>query len=122
MLQPRDRGITLWTLRFGDEVRDADAYFGDIDASKDDRKPDTRLRQMMARLIKERTTDWDPAMVNDPVQERLLEIIATKKKGRRRPARAKPEAEAPSNVISIMDALRKSLSAEDRNGRKGRNK
>lgn len=120
MLQPRDRGIVLWTLRFGDEVRDAEAYFGDIDASGNGSKPDTRLRQMMARLIKERTTGWDPAMASDPVQERLLEIIASKKKGRRRPARAKPEAEAPSNVVSIMDALRKSLSAEGKNGRRGR--
>lgn len=124
MLQPRDRGIVLWTLRFGDEVRDTGAYFGDIDDGKDggkgDSKPDTRLRQMMARLIKERTTDWDPTMVNDPVQERLLEIIASKKKGRRRPARAKPEAEAPSNVVSIMDALRKSLSTEGKSGGRGR--
>lgn len=118
MLQPRDRGIVLWTLRYGDEVRDADAYFGDID----DAKPDSKLRQMMTALIKERTTGWDPKMVNDPVQARLLEIIASKKKGRRRPARAKPEAEAepPSNVVSIMDALRKSLAAEGKGGRRGR--
>ena len=25
MLVPRDRGIVLWTLRYGDEVRDPDA-------------------------------------------------------------------------------------------------
>ncbi len=28
ILEPRDNGIVLWTLRFGDEVRDASDYFG----------------------------------------------------------------------------------------------
>ena len=31
MLEPRGKGIVLWTLRFGDEVRDEDAYFSEID-------------------------------------------------------------------------------------------
>jgi DNA end-binding protein Ku len=55
-------------------------------------------------------------MVRDPVQKRLLEIISSKKKGGKRPIKAKPTAteEQPSNVISIMDALRKSISSEKR--------
>jgi DNA end-binding protein Ku len=69
--------------------------------------------KLVGELIDERTKPWDPAMVSDPVQEKLLDIIAAKKKGRKRPAKAKvEEAAAPSNVISIMDALRKSLSQE----------
>ena len=31
MLEPRGKGIVLWTLRYGDEVRDEEAYFGGID-------------------------------------------------------------------------------------------
>ena len=31
MLEPRGKGIVAWTLRYGDEVRDEDAYFGEID-------------------------------------------------------------------------------------------
>jgi len=68
---------------------------------------------MVATLIDERTRQWDPDMAADPVQARLLEIIASKKKGKKRPAKAKPEAEQPpSNVINIMDALRKSIRSE----------
>ncbi|MBR0641365.1 non-homologous end joining protein Ku [Plastoroseomonas hellenica] len=109
LLEPRDRGIVLWTLRYGDEVRDPEPYFGGIG----DEQPDTTLKKMVATLIEERTEAWHPSMVRDPVQERLLEIIASKKKGRPRPA-AKPRTEEPSggNVVSIMDALRKSLSQE----------
>lgn len=109
MLEPRGKGIVLWTLRFGDEVREAGDYFAGIGADK----PDVALMKLVTRLIDERTKEWDPAMVGDPVQAKLLDIIAAKKKGRKRPVRAKAEAEAPaSNVVNIMDALKRSIASE----------
>jgi DNA end-binding protein Ku len=111
MLEPRDRGIVLWTLRYGDEVRDRDAYFGDI---KND-KVDSNLMPLVKALIDERMKPWDPKMVDDPVQDRLLEIIAAKKKGKKRPAKPKESApEHPSNVVNIMDALKKSIASESK--------
>ncbi|WEX77507.1 Ku protein [Sinorhizobium numidicum] len=110
MLEPRDKGIVLWTLRYGDEVRSEKDYFGHIKESK----PDAKLMTLVEKLIDERTKSWNPAMVSDPVQDRLLDIIASKKKGKKRAGKAKTEAETepPSNVINIMDALRKSISSE----------
>lgn len=108
MLKPRGAGIVLWTLRFGDEVRDEAAYFAGLDEAR----PDPALRRLMTRLIAERTRPWDPAMAADPVQDRLLDLIAAKRKGRKRPAKARPAAAPPGNVVNIMDALRKSLAAE----------
>jgi DNA end-binding protein Ku len=109
MLEPRGKGIVLWTLRYGDEVRDPEDYFGKISETK----PDSKMMDLVSTLIDERTRQWDPAMTGDPVQARLLEIIASKKKGKKRPAKAKPKAEQPpSNVINIMDALRKSIGSE----------
>lgn len=115
MLEPRDKGIVLWTLRYGDEVRDAEDYFGGIGSDK----TDPELMTLVKTLIDERTKSWDPKMVDDPVQHRLLDIIAAKKKGRKRPAAAaKSEPEKPSNVINIMDALKKSLASEKKPGRR----
>ena len=108
MLEPRDKGIVLWTLRYGDEVRDEADYFGKAGGGK----VDAGAMKLVTRLIDERTTRWSPDMVADPVQEKLLDIIAAKKKGRKRPAKTKKEEAAPGNVVDIMDALRKSLSAE----------
>jgi len=109
LLQPRDKGIVVWTLRYSDEVRDPELYFEGIETGK----ADSKLMGMVKSLIKERTKDWDPAMVNDPVQERLIEIVASKKKGRCPPkSKTEPEAERPSNVIDIMDALRRSLKSD----------
>lgn len=116
MLQPRDKGIVLWTLRYGDEVRDEKPYFSGIKAPKTDKK----LVDMVEKLIGERSKPWDPSMVDDPVQEKLLDIIASKRKGKRATGRkTKGEAaERPSNVISIVDALRKSIASEEKKSRK----
>ena len=32
MLEPRDKGIVLWTLRYGEEVRDPEPYFAGVDS------------------------------------------------------------------------------------------
>jgi DNA end-binding protein Ku len=109
MLSPRDRGIVLWTLKYGDEVRDPEVYFGDLKADTINPK----LKVLVTKLIDERTKPWDPAMVADPVQEKLLEIIAAKKKGKR-VRKPKSVPEPASNVVNIMDALRRSIGSEAR--------
>lgn len=112
MLEPRGKGIVLWTLRYGDEVRDEDSYFEGIG----EEKADSEMMPLIQQLIKKHTKDWSPKMVADPVQERLLEIIATKKKALK-PQKAQGKtapSSSPSNVVSIMDALRKSVAAEKR--------
>ena len=109
MLQPWDKGIILWTLRFGDEVRDEDEYFEQAD--EDD--PDKKLQTMVERLIEQRSTSWSETMVKDPVQANLLKLIKSKDKPRPRKTQKKPEAddapEPQSNVIDLMAALKKSL-------------
>ena len=57
-------------------------------------------------------------MADDPVQDRLLDIIAERKKGKKVKKRAEPKVEEPSNVIDIMSALKKSLAAEKKSSRK----
>ena len=110
ILQPKENGITLWTLKFGEEVRDEAAYFAGIP----DDKVDPELKPLIGELIKAQTTKWSPEMVADPVQERLLELIAEKKKALKPKASSKKKTVAEptgSNVINIMDTLRKSLEA-----------
>lgn len=108
MLEPRDGGIVLWTLRYGDEVRDEKAYFAEIDKEK----PEAELLALAQKFIKAKTREWSPDMVKDPVQEHLLKLIAAKK--RRKGARASAPAgkERPSNVVNLFEALKKSLQAD----------
>jgi DNA end-binding protein Ku len=105
MLVPRGKGIILWTLRYGDEVRNEDDYFKGIDG-----KPDRKTLELVTGLIDQRLKPWSDEMVEDPVQDRLLDIIKARQKGRaKKKAKAAAEPEAPSNVIDIMDALKRSL-------------
>ncbi|OWW02384.1 Ku protein [Rhizobium sp. R72] len=116
MLEPRGKGIVLWTLRYGDEIRDEDSYFEAIG----DEKADSEMMPLVRQLIKKQTKDWSPDMVADPVQERLLDIIAEKKKSLKKPVKAKGKSAPsapPNNVINIMDALKKSVAAEKRTGK-----
>jgi DNA end-binding protein Ku len=108
ILEPRDKGVVLWTLKFGEEVRPENEYFADIP----DSKADPELRPLIAQLIKAQKKPWDASMVADPVQERLLAMIEEKKKALR-PKKALRKADAPppsgGKVVNIMDALRASL-------------
>jgi DNA end-binding protein Ku len=80
MLEPRGKGIVLWTLRYSDEVRDPRELFAKISSEK----VDDKLMNLVVKLIEERSKPWKLNMVNDPVQERLLDIIADRKKDRKR--------------------------------------
>ena len=113
LLVPKDKGIVVWTLRYGEEVRDAHSYFDDVAKEK----PSSEHLAIMTKLIEERTAKWDPSMADDPVQDRLLDIIASRKKGRKAKKQTEQKAERPSNVIDIMSALKKSLAAERKNPR-----
>lgn len=115
MLVPRGKGIILWTLRYGDEVRDAADYFDGLA----DAATDKDALKLVRTLIAKRTVRWDSKMVEDPVQDRLLDLIEAKRKSGKRPA--KPKADAPPDsgkVVSIMDALKRSIAAETGRGRK----
>jgi len=115
MLEPRGKGIVVWTLRYGDEVREAEDYFADIDADK----PDAGALRLVGKLIDERKTEWGPALVQDPVQKQIKSLIAAKKRKQKPspPPKKAPPAETDSNVVSIMDALRKSVAAEKKGGK-----
>ena len=112
LLEPSGRGIVLWTLRYGGEVRDAP------DNAELDETIDTETQALMTRLVKERTTRWSPSMVEDPIQKQLAKIIKGKSRALK-PAKEKEQA-APvkGNIVNIMDALKKSLASEPPRNRK----
>lgn len=115
MLDARGKGIVLWTLRYGDEVRDERDYFGELP----EKKPDAEALKLVSRLIETRTAEWDPKLVEDPVQDRLLDLIESKRKGRKPTRKSKAEEPRESGkVVSIIDALKRSIAAEKTPARK----
>jgi len=106
MLEPRGKGFLLWTLRYADEVRHFEG------APQPAGKPDKAALALVRKLIDAETGPWSPDLVHDPVQEGLVDLIASKTRKAAPKPRPKPEPEPPAgNVVNIMDALRRSLKA-----------
>jgi DNA end-binding protein Ku len=103
LLEPRDKGMVLWTLRYGDEVRDETEYFKGIK-----RKSDPKEKKLLASIIAAHTQGWSPSLATDPVEQTLQSMIATKQK---RAHRSRKKAVGPQGgkVIDLMAVLKKSL-------------
>ena len=112
LVEPRGKGMVVWTLRYGDEVRPPADYFGDFEKEKAKKADRDRLKKLLTKTDRE----WDPDEIDDPVDERLRGIIAEHRKKRRKAAprineKARESADR-GNVVDIMDALRQSLKKE----------
>ena len=106
-VEPRGSGMVLFTLRAADEVRAAD--FGTAHAEIDD-----DMVAVARTIIEHRAGEFDPASFRDSYQEALRMLIEAKMKGL--PVKSKPVA-APSHVIDLMAALKRSLAQENTHAR-----
>jgi DNA end-binding protein Ku len=106
MLQPWDKGLMGTTLRYPYELRDAKDYFDDL--------PNVKVAPDMLRLaehiLKTKEADFDPAEFVDHYEEAVLDMLKKKQAGVATP-KGKAVEHSP-NVISLMDALKKSLAAD----------
>jgi DNA end-binding protein Ku len=105
MLAPRGKGFVATSLRYANEVHAADAYFEeipDLDIPKE-------MLDLAKHIIEKMTGRFDPSRFQDRYETALVELIRSKQKGM--PLKPAPQPR-PSNVINLMDALRRSVEAE----------
>jgi DNA end-binding protein Ku len=102
MIEPRDAGLVLITLRASEEVRAPS--FAAADA-----KIDADMVAVAAMIIKRRSGHFDPTTFRDRYQEALRELIEAKMKGL--PVRPR-EIAPPRPVVDLMAALKRSLAQE----------
>lgn len=105
MLEPRGRGLLATSLRYQNEVRSAKPYFDDIPAVR--MSPD--MLDLAAHIIDSKKARFDPSKFEDRYEAALIKLIKAKKSGKELP---EPPEPPPSNVINLMDALRRSVKAE----------
>jgi DNA end-binding protein Ku len=101
-LEPRGKGILAYTLRMRDEVIDPSKAFDSIPAAK----PDKRMIEIARKIIDQQEGTFDPDKFKDRYETALRELIRRKEKGEKL-VTAEPVEE--SNVIDLMEALKKSL-------------
>ncbi len=103
MLQPWDKGLLGTTLRYGYEVRGADEYFEGIQ----DVKVAPDMLKLAKHILETKAGDFEPEEFSDRYEDAVVDLLKRKQAGMPAP-RAKPMP-GTTNVISLMDALKKSL-------------
>lgn len=107
LLQPRGKGLMGTALRYVNEVRDEKDYFDEIP----DIKVPADMLKLATHILDTKKGHFKPDKFEDRYENALNDLIKAKQAGKAAPTVAEPK---PSNVINLMDALRRSASAERR--------
>jgi DNA end-binding protein Ku len=109
LIEPIGNGLRGVTLRFNHEVRDAAEYFDEIHEMV---LPHEMLR-LAEHIIETKAGDFDPAVLEDHYRNAMVQMLR-QKRTRHTPKETGPVKPSRENVISIMDALKRSIAAEVR--------
>lgn len=108
MLEPRSQGLLGTTLRYAYEVRESGAYFDEIPKVELTKE----LLDLASHIIDTKAGKFQPQDFKDRYQDAVVALIRAKQEGR--PPPGETDAERPSNVVNLMDALRRSLGESGR--------
>src|SRR5215831_11054768 len=92
-------------LRYPYEVRKEEEYFEDI---PDEKIPEDML-ELASHIVETKSGHFEPERFEDRYEDALKELLKKKQAGEKIEA---PKERAPAKVISMMDALRRSVDAE----------
>jgi Ku protein len=110
-IQPYGKGLLGVTLRYPYELREPNAYFRSIHKK---RMPKDMVA-LAAHILDSKSGHFDPSKFKDQYENALKALVRRKAKGK--PIEPPEEKEEPSNVINLMEALRRSVS--ERKQRRG---
>lgn len=106
-VMPIEKGLLLEVMRYENELRASDKFFKDLD----DVKYDKELVGLASELIARNSGRFLPSKFTDSYAVQLGELVKKKARGQKITIPAGPSKE-PSNVVNLMDALKKSLGKE----------
>jgi DNA end-binding protein Ku len=105
LLRPRGKGLLATALRYRNEVRDEKDYFDDIENIKV--PPD--MLKLAIHILDTKKGHFNPDKFEDRYENALQDLIKAKRAGKAPPVVSEPR---PSNVINLMDALRRSAQGD----------
>jgi Ku protein len=105
-IEPLGKGLLGTTLRYPYELRDEGEYFDDIKnprISKD-------MIELAGHILDSKAAHFDPSKFKDEYEDALKALVRRKAAGK--PVKVAEREEKPSNVINLMDALKRSLKSK----------
>ena len=104
-LEARDKGMMGITLRYPYEVRDQSEYFDSIENEK---VPKDML-ELAIHIVETKKGKFEPQKFEDQYEDALKDLIRKKQKGEKIERPREPQR---SNVVNLMDALKRSVAAD----------
>ena len=103
-LEARGKGLLGVTLRYPYEVRKEADYFDDI---PDEKIPKDML-ELASHIVETKAGHFDPSKFDDRYEDALKDLLKRKQEGK---PIERPERREPTNVVNLMEALRRSVEA-----------
>jgi DNA end-binding protein Ku len=113
-LAPLEDGLVMEMLRYSDELRDPADYFDEVPSTK----PDKEMVDLAVQLITKKSSAFDAAKYEDHYQTALKELVQDKVKGRKIIAPHEETRPKGTNVVDLMEALKRSVGGGDTGGSK----
>ena len=108
-LEPRGKGLLGVTLRYPYEIRKEEQYFDEVE----DEKIPKDMLELATHIVETKSGHFNPDKFEDHYENALKELLKKKRAGEKIEA---PKEREPAKVINLMDALRRSVSAERAGG------
>jgi Ku protein len=102
-IEPLGKGLLGTTLRYPYELRDESDFFDDIRSPKISKD----MVELAGHILDTKAAHFDPSTFKDDYETALKALVRRKAAGK--PLKAAEPEQRPSNVISLMDALKQSL-------------
>ena len=104
-IQACGKGMLLETLRYADDIKEAEKFFEPIDGQKADKEQLELARQ----LIEQKAGPFEPSEFKDHYEDAVRDLLEKKRKGQKIVTdEDEPEAKG-AEVIDLMEALKRSV-------------
>jgi DNA end-binding protein Ku len=107
---PLGDGLVMEMLRYAEELRDPADFFDEVPTAK----PDKEMIDLAVQLISKKSGEFNPASFQDHYATALKKLVKDKLKGRKIVVAGEEPRPKGSNVVDLMDALKKSIGQSGR--------
>jgi DNA end-binding protein Ku len=113
-LAPMGDGLVMEMLRYAEELRDPSDFFTEVPKTK----PQKEMVDLAVQLINQKTAPFKPDAYRDRYQDALKALVQEKMRGHKIIAHEESPRPTGTNVVDLMEALKRSIGQPARAGGK----